>query len=151
MFAHHAAGAIEVERSLHETLMGELGLDPAAAAASEPAPTCRAYTDFLLASVLGSDFHEGLAAVVPCYWIYQRVGAELVKRGSPDPSFQRWIDTYADPEFEAITAAVLDLTDRVGAGLTDPQREAAAVRFRTAARYEWMFWDMGRRREAWPV
>jgi thiaminase (transcriptional activator TenA) len=24
-------------------------------------------------------------------------------------------------------------------------------RFRTTSRYEWMFWDMGWRREGWPV
>ena len=27
----------------------------------------------------------GLAAVLPCYWIYQHVGAYLKERGSPHP------------------------------------------------------------------
>jgi thiaminase/transcriptional activator TenA len=39
----------------------------------------------------------------------------------------------------------------VGAGI--PEAEAVRVErhFRTTSRYEWMFWDMGWRRETWPV
>lgn len=151
LFSAHAVNAIEVERELHDTLLGELGIDPVSAASEPVAPTCRAYTDFLLASTLGAPFHEGLAAVLPCYWIYARVGAALVERGSPDPRHQRWIDTYAAEEFAAIVRSVLELADRVGEQLTPAQRDAAAGRFLTAARYEWMFWDMGWHHERWPV
>ncbi len=151
MLAGHSATAIDVERELHESLLGELGLDAAAAASAPLAPTCRGYVDFLLASAYGAPFHEGLAAVLPCYWIYARVGGELVRRGSPDPRYQRWIDTYADAAFAAIVRSVLALADRIGDALTPAQRAAAAARFGVAARYEWMFWDMGWRRERWPV
>ena len=151
LFAGHAVEAIEVERELHDTLLGALGLDPVAAAATPMAPTCRAYTDVLLASALAAPFHEALGAILPCYWIYARVGAELVGRGSPDPRHQRWIDTYAGEEFAATVRAVLELADDLGAELTAAQRAAAAERFAVAARYEWMFWDMGWRGERWPV
>jgi thiaminase len=35
--------------------------------------------------------------------------------------------------------------------LGEAERERMAERFRTTSRYEWMFWDMGWRREAWPL
>ena len=46
---------------------------------------------------------------------------------------------------------MLDLADRLGPELSDGERERMTERFRTTSRYEWMFWDMGHRREAWPV
>ena len=35
--------------------------------------------------------------------------------------------------------------------LTSAEREAMRGHFVTTSRYEWMFWDMGLRREAWPT
>lgn len=151
MFARHAAGAVDVELALHATLLGELGLDPAAVATTPVAPTTRAYGSYLLATAYGGSFAEGLAAVLPCYWVYARVGAEMVARGSPDPRYARWIDTYGGPEFADVVAEVLALTDRVGAGLGPDEEAAARAHFGVTTRYEWMFWDAAWRQETWPV
>lgn len=151
MFAEHAAGAIAVERSLHETFFAEFGLDADAVAATPMAPTNLAYTSYLLATAYGGSFAESLGALLPCYWIYREVGAELLKLGSPDPLYTRWIETYGGDEFDAVVQQVLDLTDRVGSTLSTVDRAAAARHFAATARYEWMFWDMGLRRERWPL
>lgn len=151
MFARHSAGAVEVEMGLHATLLAEIGVGADALAATPVAPTTRAYTSYLLATAYGGSFAEGLAAVLPCYWIYARVGAALVQRGSPDPRYARWIDTYGGEEFTAVVAEVLALTDRVGAGLGPADEARATAHFGTTARYEWMFWDAAWRRETWPV
>ena len=47
MFAQHAAGAIEVERSLHESFFREFGLSEEEVAATPMAPTNLAYTSYL--------------------------------------------------------------------------------------------------------
>jgi thiaminase/transcriptional activator TenA len=151
MFAEHAAGAIAVERDLHAGFFAEAGIGEADVAATPLAPTCLAYTSYLLASVYGGSFAEALGAVLPCYWIYQEVGTELARRGSPDPLYQRWIDTYGGEEFAAVVAAVIELTDRLGPRLSAAETERMTERFRATSRYEWMFWEMGLRREAWPV
>src|SRR5437763_15448833 len=39
MFARHSAEIITVERSLHGTLLADLGIDPATVEKAEPAPT----------------------------------------------------------------------------------------------------------------
>src|SRR5258708_777526 len=69
-------------------------------------PAALAYTSYLLATAPRGTFADGFAAVLPCYWIYAEVGAELVGRGSPDPRYQRWIDTYAGDEYQTIVAEV---------------------------------------------
>jgi thiaminase (transcriptional activator TenA) len=151
MFARHAAGTVDVELALHETLLGDLGLDPAAIDVRPVAPTTRAYTSYLLATAYGGSFADGLAAVLPCYWIYAEVGAALVTRGSPDVRYQRWIDTYAGEEFTGVVAEVLALADRIGPKLSVEAEARARGHFVTTARYEWMFWDAAWRREAWPL
>ncbi|MBA3328532.1 MAG: thiaminase II [Solirubrobacterales bacterium] len=151
MFAEHAAGAIAVERELHDSFFADLGLTAADVAATPMAPTNLAYCSYLLASAHGGSFAEALGAVLPCYWIYREVGTELLRHSSPDPLYARWIATYGGEEFGAVVQAVLDLTDDLGPQLSEADRAAAARRFAVTARYEWMFWDMGLRQERWPV
>ena len=151
MFNQHAAGAIAVERELHGSFLADFGLTPAEVEATPMAPTNQAYTSYLLASVYAGSFAEAVAAVLPCYWIYAEVGGQLVERGSPDPLYRRWIDTYGGEEFAAVVGAVRDLTDRVGAGLGDAELARVHQRFVTTSRYEWMFWDAAWRQERWPV
>jgi thiaminase/transcriptional activator TenA len=151
MLNEHAAGALKVERALHESFFREFGLAPADVAATPLAPTNLAYTSYLLAVAYGAPFHEALAALVPCYWIYWEVGKTLERAGSPDSLYARWIGTYASEEFGAVVRAVLEATDAVAGGLGGGDLAAMRRHFVTTSRYEWMFWEMGHRREAWPV
>jgi thiaminase/transcriptional activator TenA len=151
MFARHAAEVFDVELELHSALLPEIGLDAAALDESPVAPTTRAYTSYLLATAYGGSFADGLAAVLPCYWIYAEVGKSLAARGSVDSRYQRWIDSYGGDDYAETVAEVLELTDRVGPTLTPEDRTVAKGHFVTTARYEWMFFDAGYRQEIWPV
>lgn len=150
-FNAHARGALEVEHSLHESFFAEFGMDREEVAAVPMAPTCRAYCSYLLATAYAAPFHEVLAAVLPCYWIYWEVGKALVARGSPEPLYQRWIDTYGGEEYAGVVREVLDLADVVAEPLNEAARAAMGDHFLTTSRYEWMFWEMGYRQESWPV
>jgi thiaminase/transcriptional activator TenA len=150
-FARHAAGIVNVERQLHDTLLASLGIDPASVAAAQAAPTTLAYTSYLLATTQGGSYAEGVGAVLPCYWIYWEVGKELLRRGSPDPRYQKWIDTYSGEEFAGEVREVLAIADDLGPGLAPTERALVGRHFRATSRYEWMFWDMGYRQETWPV
>jgi thiaminase/transcriptional activator TenA len=150
MFGRHAAETVEVELALHAVLLPQLGIDPAAIDAEQPAPTTTAYSSYLLAAAYGGSFAEGLAAVLPCYWIYQKVGEALVGRGSPDRRYQRWIDTYSGEAFADSVAQVLAVADRIGSDLGVDDELRARRHFVTTSRYEWMFWDAAWRQERWP-
>jgi thiaminase/transcriptional activator TenA len=151
MFARHAAGIIDVEMTLHESLLADLDIDPAAAEAAEEAPTTLAYTSYLLAAVGGGSYAEGVGAVLPCYWIYWEVGKQLLSRGSPDPRYQKWIDTYGAEQFGAEALEVIAVANRLGPVLGAAESTRVRQHFRATSRYEWMFWDMGYRQEKWPV
>jgi thiaminase/transcriptional activator TenA len=127
------------------------GLDADEVAATPIAPTNLAYTSYLLAAAYGGSFAEALGALLPCYWIYWEVGKAPLEQGSPNPLYARWIDTYGGEDFGAVVEEVLALTNRIGAELGDAERERVRAHFVTTSRYEWMFWEMGYRRERWPV
>lgn len=151
LFSEHARACIEIERGLHDELFADAGVTEEMVASAQMAPTCQAYTSYLLAVAHGRSYAEALSAVLPCYWIYWEVGKVLAQKGSPDPLYQRWIEAYADENFGGTVQAVLDITNEIAANETDSTRDAMVAHFVTTSRYEWMFWDMGYRREAWPV
>jgi thiaminase (transcriptional activator TenA) len=151
MFCEHASGAIAVEQQLHDRFFTEFGLDHDVAREAEMAPVNLAYTSYLLAAAYSGSFAEALGAVLPCYWIYWEVGKALRQRGSPNPLYRKWIETYGGEEFANIVRAVLALTDDIGEGLSPSEKLKVIRCFRMTARFEWMFWDMGYRKEGWPV
>jgi thiaminase (transcriptional activator TenA) len=151
MFNEHSAGAITVERSLHEGFLKDLGVTQDEADRTVASPTTLAYTSFLLRTATLGDYPEVLGAVLPCYWIYWEVGKALLERGSPNALYKRWIDTYGGEEFGTLVEAVLDLTDEVCEALNPAQKARVTEAFVTTSRYEWMFWDAAWRLERWPV
>ena len=151
MFNEHSAGAITVERSLHDGFLKDFGLPEDVVDRAPPAPTTLAYTSYMIRTAALGDYPEVLAAVLPCYWIYERVGKTLLEHGSPKPIYQRWIDTYGGEEFGALVEAVLDLTDRSSKGLSPLAKARATEAFVTTSRYEWMFWDAAWKLEGWPI
>lgn len=145
----HAVDALKTERQLHESVLRSFGVSPAAARQAPMAPANYAYTNHLLANAYQQSFAEGLAAVLPCYWIYWEVGKELKQKGSKKTDYQRWIDLYSGEEYGKVVQQVLDMMEAEAARLQPDRRQALKEKFRTSARYEWMFWDMAWREEKW--
>lgn len=143
-FAGDAAMTVEVEHSLVVELLAAFGLDEAEAYKQGAGPTTVGYTSYLVRTCSLGTFPEALGAIVPCYWIYARVGEKLLKQSSPDPLYAWWIETYGGDEYQETVAGVLDLLDEV------PMEPVVLERALTTARYEWMFWDAAWRQESWP-
>jgi thiaminase/transcriptional activator TenA len=140
----HAVESLEVERQLHQSLLKSSDRP------ARMAPTNLAYGNHLLVSVSQRPFAEGLAAMLPCYWIYWEVGKELKLRGSKNAGYQRWIDQYAGEEYGATVRQVLDIMNAEAATISARSRQEALRLFEISARYEYMFWDMAWREEQWP-
>ncbi len=168
LFAHGAARAPDLERmgtfaelldetlhtemDLHRAYAAEFGIDEAELEATEPSPTTRAYTDFLVRVGATGSFGDLVAALLPCMWGFNATAERLAADGLPDDDrYAEWIETYAGPEFTELTAWCRDLLDDVAAGRPDRVRERYRDLFATSARYEYLFWDAAWRREEWPV
>jgi thiaminase/transcriptional activator TenA len=145
MFCEHARNTLLVERALHAEF---LSMWPRAADAPPPPvdDACLLYSSYLARTAWERPYAEGVAAVLPCYWIYLEVGRALAPLGSPNPLYQKWIDTYAGDAFAKVVAELLEVVNRIGAAA--PAREQAAMRdhFIRGVGFEHGFWEM-----AWRV
>lgn len=150
-FTRCAEGAIIVERALHEGFFARFGLSNEEAAASEPSPTCLAYTSFLLAAACTGSYEVLIAALLPCFSVYREVGLDIAGRAAAANPYRAWIDTYADPVFGETVEAVSAIVDRTAAATTPTVQQGMLRAFLRSTQYEWMFWDSAHRQERWPV
>ncbi len=147
----YARDTLLVERALHDSYFRDWRLTPEQVYATAIAPTNLAYTSYLLRVAHGASFEEAVAAVLACGWIYIQVGTELAKKGSPTPLYQYWIEHYASEEYREIVQQLINIVDAAAEGLSESRQELLRAHFTVASRYEWMFWDMAWRMEAWPL
>ena len=115
-------------------------------------PTNRAYTDFLVRTAADGDLADLVAALLPCAWGYAWIGRRLAEERRPaDRRYADWIEQYASPEFQQAAAWLREEMDRLAADAPAARRERLRDLFLLSSRYEWMFWEMCWRGEAWAV
>jgi thiaminase (transcriptional activator TenA) len=148
-----ANAALLEERRLHAGYVEEFGLTDEEIAGVETSPTCLAYTSYLKACALTEPYPVLLAAILPCFWVYQHVGATILEAtgGAEGHPYRAWIRTYADEEFANAVLAARDLVDKVAAHSGEPTRERMHDAFLRASEYEWMFWHSAWIKEGWPT
>lgn len=150
-FAKAAEVAIIVERELHAEYFERFGVTPDQFAATELSPTCNHYVSFLRATCAQEPFEVGLAALLPCFWIYREVGRTIHTDAHPDNPYSAWIDTYAGKDFADAVDAVIATLGAVAAQCSARSIERMHLAYRCSAQLEWMFWDSAHRLETWPV
>jgi thiaminase (transcriptional activator TenA) len=151
MFAKHAANTVAVERVMHTGFMQRLGLQADELLSSARTPTTQAYTRHLLAVAHAGTLGELVAAVLPCYWIYQEVGRHLATCQPADPVYRDWIKAYGSETFADLVRQQLTLVDRLGARAPDHESWRMTEHFIQSSRYEYLFWDDAYRLVTWPV
>ncbi|WP_415106102.1 thiaminase II [Hyphomonas sp.] len=146
-----ANDAIAVERQLHGHYMALYRVDALSFAATEPTPVCDHYVSYLLRTAAIADLPEVLAALLPCFWVYLRVGQDIHANATSNNPYRAWIDTYAGEDFAKGVEQMLELTDRVAGTASDVSRVRMHQAFRHSTRLEWMFWDSAYHRRQWLV
>lgn len=152
-FADAARESIVVERALHDGYFERFGMTTADQRAVETSPTCLAYTSYLLAVAQTGSYAELIAALLPCFWVYQHVGTEIVTTRHPgaDHPYLAWLDTYADDDFATAVQTCKDAVDRAAANADERTAGRMLAAFTRATEYEWLFWDSAYRQETWPT
>ncbi|MEX1316389.1 MAG: TenA family protein [Synechococcaceae cyanobacterium] len=109
-FAELLRGALE-ELQLHAGYAGRWQID---LDTTTPLPATTAYTGFLLDTARSGDPGLICTAMTPCLRLYAWLGQQLrAQVGRPVHAYADWIDTYADPAFEALALRLEQLLDRL--------------------------------------
>ncbi|WP_448852265.1 bifunctional hydroxymethylpyrimidine kinase/phosphomethylpyrimidine kinase [Corynebacterium sp. 335C] len=134
-WANSAHSAIATEMELHRSFIG----DAAGAEQPQPSAVTRAYVDHLLATAARGSYGEAVAALLPCYWLYQEIGSRLAAAATAGHPYEQWLATYSDEEFEEATRAAIGHVARAAAGAGPEERAAMWRAFRTSSWHELEF------------
>lgn len=99
-------------------------------------PVTMGYVNFLKAHAGLDDYPVGVAAVLPCFWLYAEVGLHVAQSNSQDHAYKAWLDTYSGEDFLAEASAAITLAEEALAAATETQRRQAADAFMHACYYE---------------
>ncbi|WP_309131581.1 TenA family protein [Brevibacterium sp.] len=156
-WANSAAEAITVEESMHEELLADERLAAAresllGGGAVKASPTTLGYVSYLVATAAARSYGEGVAGVLPCFWVYAHMGKVLVEKAgrmSEDHPYRTWVETYDSPEFDEATRLAVEILERELE--TAPAAEAARMRaaFEQACVYELHFWASAHALQNW--
>lgn len=143
-FIRFAEGAIVVENELHNNYFNKLEIDKTIYIS----PTCHHYVHFMQSTAALAQVEIAMAAVLPCFWIYQKVGEHILahqnKIGNP---YQDWINTYGGEAFGLVVEKAICICDEAALNCTTAQQLKMTEAFVTACRLEWAFWDSAWRLE----
>lgn len=141
---------LDFEMDLHREFAAGYGLTPADLEAVEKAPTCTAYTNFLVRTAYDRPLPVIAAAIYPCGKGYLDVAAHAADLATDDHRYTPWIEKYTSDEFVEAVDWMTALADEMAEehpGYRDEMTEA----FVMSARLEHAFWGMCYDRESWSV
>lgn len=145
-FICFAEGAVVVERALHDGYFKQYEVGERAAIS----PTCHHYVHFMQSTAYGADVTVAMAAVLPCFWIYKKVGDYILEHQTENENpYADWISTYAGEEFGSIVDKAIALCDAAAVTATATRQQAMTAAFVTASKLEFAFWDSAYKLEKW--
>eukprot|EP00548_Thalassiothrix_antarctica_P013044 CAMPEP_0194176898 /NCGR_PEP_ID=MMETSP0154-20130528/10771_1 /TAXON_ID=1049557 /ORGANISM="Thalassiothrix antarctica, Strain L6-D1" /LENGTH=249 /DNA_ID=CAMNT_0038891283 /DNA_START=40 /DNA_END=785 /DNA_ORIENTATION=- len=173
----YATGASECELALHNSFFKEWKIDAPDCSNDDPKqqmPNCLLYTSYLKRVVATESYAQGLAVLLPCFWVYMHVGHVMLKlRESLDgestagdgakerrkPQYDAWIDKYAGEEFEKGVSDYIAMVnaecERIQSSDDEDSKVKAALErmqqhFIMGCKLEHMFWDQASTKLQWP-
>jgi thiaminase/transcriptional activator TenA len=143
-FAEFTRAAIAVEQELHNSFLE--------AAAANPSPSCLLYTSYILKQAALEPARIGVAAVLPCFWVYREVGnhilAHEIKENNP---YQRWINTYGGEEYAAQVDLAVSIYDELANNTAEDQKKKMLETYTLSTKMEWLFWNSAYNMEKWSI
>jgi thiaminase/transcriptional activator TenA len=145
-----AHATLDDELDLHRSFASDYGLSADELEAVEKAPTCAAYTDYLVRTAHEGSIAEISAAVYPCGQGYLDVADHMADLATEEHRYTPFIEKYTSDAFRETVGWMRDLVDR-HAEERPEERDAMRAAFLRSARLEHAFWEMAYTREQWPV
>ncbi|WOF24417.1 bifunctional hydroxymethylpyrimidine kinase/phosphomethylpyrimidine kinase [Microbacterium betulae] len=128
-------------RSAHTCLATELSLHRSRLAGDEPTPSreTTAYLDHLRSAAGSGEYRTLVAAVLPCFWLYQDIGARLAAASRPGHPYDDWLATYSSDAFELSVREAIRWAQRAARAAGDDELRRMRAAFEASARHELAF------------
>ena len=140
LFLAFAQSGMEGEKAMHDMLIDKYGIETKVEASKVTAD----YNAHICEGIATGNKCIALAAVLPCMWIYNRVGLHILNTAKLDDNpYKEWILEYGNEEFTNGVNTVLEMVDKWAAEADENTREQMDYYYLKAALYEYAFWDWG--------
>lgn len=136
------------EMDLHRSFAADYGISQDELEATEKAPTCVAYTNFLLRTAYEGSFAEIAAALYPCMQGYLDIADHMAELADETHEYTPFIDTYTGDEFREDVAWGREFVDDCWERYPG-ERDAMEEAFLMSAKLEYRFWEMAYTEEGW--
>ena len=147
--------AIAIEESeveLHRSFFKQWNIDASNATSM---PDTLLYTSYIVRVVSTRPYAEGLAVLLPCFWVYMHVGKCMLqlreKSTERRPAqFDAWIDTYSTEEYETAVKGYIAIVDKAAKEADEETLGKMKEHFIMCCKLEYMFWTQAQTMMSWP-
>jgi thiaminase/transcriptional activator TenA len=140
-----AIGTLNRELDLFRRQAEELGV---VLEGLEMAPTCHAYTQFMLATAYSRPFAAGFTVLYGLEKAYLDSWMQVKTNQQGSSPYQAFIDNWTSQAFQDYVAWLGHTLDEL---VQQQDRVELERLFLLTARYEYLFWQMAWNQEGWPV
>ncbi|MEG0254112.1 MAG: thiaminase II [Vagococcus sp.] len=140
----------EGEIAIRESFFKELAITEKEIKETPIAATAYNYVSHMYRQLLDGSLNSAVAGLLPCAWLYQEIGTELIKTGSPNSLYQRWIETYSGEEAKDEVMFQCSLLNRLYDESNKEVQQQMLDVFVISSKMEYLFWGMSFTLENWP-
>lgn len=140
LFLAFAQSGMEGEKAMHDMLIERYGIETEV----QPSKVTTDYNTHICEGISTGNPCIALAAVLPCMWIYNRVGLHILEHSKLEGNpYKEWILEYGNEEFTIGVNQVLEMVDNWASKADEQTLKAMDYYYLKAALYEYAFWDYG--------
>jgi len=145
-FLRFSQMAIEVEQALHASFFKNYGVIKR----TTMQPACHHYMHYLKSTAAYDAVEVAMASVLPCFWIYKKVGDHIYKthRTGKNP-YAEWIKTYSGEEYGKAVEQAISICNKAAKGANKEVQKRMTEAFQTAAKLEFYFWEAAYVKREW--
>ena len=138
-FLEHARYAFSTEyETSHKILKEKLHLHTTTGKITS---TTLSYTSYLLKTCTIDPIEIGIAALLPCFWIYYHIASSIQHKSLPNNKYAPWINTYSSDEFIEPLNQMKKLFNSMAEESSPTIRKKMLQAFRISSIWELRFWE----------
>lgn len=140
LFKAFADDGLASEKVMHKLLIDRFGTE----LHTEASIVTSTYHHRVMKAISGGEVGVAVAAILPCMWIYNRVGLHILEHAdvSSNP-YKEWILEYGSQEFTDGVNSLLKIADGCAATADEKTLIKMTDAFMDSALLESAFWDYG--------
>jgi len=131
-FKRMSSDCIEIEDILHNEFMDYFNVK----AAKEQSLAFANYSSFIEEMADKAEYPIAVAALLPCFWLYGKVGHHILATQSPTNKYQKFIDTYSGDEYIEYTREFISIMENHASSENEHTQKEIIDAFVESSRHE---------------